>query len=132
MINTFPDLLTFSFFAPTIIRMAAGLVFLYVAFAQWKRVEEIAHMRFPLVGAGAWIGWISIFFHAGIGAMIVCGFYTQIAALVGIAGLIKSFFLLTWYPRLIPMNRISLLLLVAICLSLLFSGAGAFAYDLPL
>jgi uncharacterized membrane protein YphA (DoxX/SURF4 family) len=132
MINTFPDLLTFSFFAPSIIRIAAGLVFVYLAFAQWKRIEDIARMRFPIVGAGTWIGWVSVFFHAGIGAMLVCGFYTQIAALVGIVGLLKNFLLVTWYPHLMPTNRVGILLLIAICLSLLFSGAGAFAYDLPL
>ena len=130
MLNAFPDLLVFQTLAPTIIRVAVALAFLYVAYAQFGRRDEIAQMRFLVVGATSWAAWISIVFFVVVGAMLFFGYATQIAALLAILALIKCFILKKYYPRLIPLSRSSLLLLTAMCLSLLLSGAGALAQDL--
>ncbi len=132
MLNAFPDLLIFQTLAPTIIRVAVALTFFYVAYAQFGRREEIAQMRFPVVGAVSWAAWVSIIFFVVVGAMFLFGYATQIAAVITVAALIKCFILKKYYPRLIPLSRSSLLLLIAMCLSLLVSGAGALAQDLPL
>ena len=132
MLNTFPHLLVLGFYAPMIIRVAVALAFFYVAYAQFGRREEIEQMSFPVVGETSLASWVSIIFHIIVGAMLLFGYYTQIAAILSILALIKSFILKKYYPHLIPLSRSSLLLLIAMCLSLLLSGAGALAQDLPL
>jgi uncharacterized membrane protein YphA (DoxX/SURF4 family) len=132
MLNTFPHLLVYAFYAPTIIRVAVALAFFYVAYVQLGRRDEIAKMRFLVVGETAWAVWVSVAFFAIVGAMLLFGYYTQIAAILAVLALIKCFILKKWYPRLIPLSHITILLLAVMCLSLLISGAGALAQDLPL
>jgi uncharacterized membrane protein YphA (DoxX/SURF4 family) len=132
MLNTFPDLLNYSFFAPTLLRIMVALVFIAGAYAQYKRREELSKLHFPIVGSGRWIIWLSILAHAAIGFMLFFGYYTQIAALLGAAGGIKGIVYAKHYPRLFAFCRLEYAFIVVICLSLLFTGAGAFAADLPL
>lgn len=132
MLNTFPDLLAFGFFAPTLLRIAAALVFFYGAWAQYSRLAELSHVSLPVVGRSPTIIWLSIAVHAVIGAMLFFGYYTQIAALLAILGCIKGLVWAKKYPRLFPLCRVDYALVLVICLSLLLSGAGAFAQDLPL
>lgn len=132
MLMPFPELLTFQLVAPALLRFAAAGVFLYVAYMHWQNISAISRIHFPIVGSGRWIAVASIVFHAGVGAMLFFGYYTQIAALLGIAGSIKGLFLAPHYPQAIPLSRTSLFLLCAILFSLLLTGAGLFAFDLPL
>ncbi len=132
MLNPFPHLLVYAFYAPTIIRVAVALTFFFVAYVQFGRRDEISQMRFPFVGATSWAAWASIIFFVAVGAMLLFGYYTQIAAILSLLALIKCFILKNYYPRLVPLSRVSTLLLAAMCLSLLISGAGAMALDLPL
>ena len=92
MLNPFPELLVYGFFAPTLLRIAAGLVFLYIAYKHYTRREMFAEIDFPLVGRGVWIVWFAIFVEAAVGAMLVFGYYTQIAALLGAIAAAKYFF----------------------------------------
>lgn len=132
MLNTFPDLLSLGFFAPTILRITVALAFLFGAYLQHRRLEELSRIRFPIVGAGAWIIWLSIIAHTVIGLMLFFGYYTQIAAILGIVGSIKGIVYAKKYPRLFALCRADYVFILAICLSLLLSGAGAWARDLPL
>jgi len=132
MLNTFPDLLVLGFFAPTLLRVAVALVFLYGAWAQYSRLAELSHLSLPLVGRAPMAIWLSIAVHLAIGLMLFFGYYTQIAALLGILGSIKGMVWAKKYPRLFPLCRLEYAFVLVICLSLLISGAGAFAYDLPL
>ncbi len=132
MLNPFPDLLTYSFFAPTLLRVAVALALFFVAYVQFKRLHELSQIRFPVVGGGAWIIWLSIIAHTVIGLMLFFGAYTQIAAILGVLGGIKG---LVWgkrYPRVFVLCRVDYLFILVMCLSLLLSGAGALARDLPL
>ena len=130
MLNAFPDLLVFQTLAPTIIRVAVALAFLYVAYAQFGRRDEIAQLRFFIIGSGGWIAWAFIAFHTIVGAMLFFGYATQIAALLAAIGLIKGLWLNKHYPSIVILPRSTILLLIAMCLSLLLSGAGALAQDL--
>ncbi|MDZ4226458.1 MAG: DoxX family membrane protein [Patescibacteria group bacterium] len=132
MLNPFPDLLVLGFFAPTLIRVAAAALFLYAGYIHWQRREAIANVSFPIVGRGEWIAWLSIVFHLAVGAMLFFGYYTQIAALLGLVGSLKGVVLGKSYAQVFVYSRATYILLAAICASLLFSGAGAFAFDLPL
>lgn len=132
MLNPFPDLLIYSFFAPTLLRVLIGAVFLWSAYVQYQRRHELARVRFPVVGSGSWIISFSVLVHAAIGAGLILGYYTQIAALLGALGALKGLVWAKKYPRVFPLCRIDYFFILAVCLSLLISGAGAFAFDLPL
>lgn len=132
MLTPFPDLLVLGFFAPTLLRVAVALVFFYGAWAQYSRFAELSELPLPLVGRSSTLIWLSIAAHALIGLMLFTGYYTQIAALLGILGSIKGLVWAGRYPRLFPLCRVDYVFVLVICLSLMVSGAGALAYDLHL
>ncbi|HEY5383078.1 MAG TPA: hypothetical protein VIJ88_00800 [Candidatus Paceibacterota bacterium] len=133
MLNPLPQLLTFSFFAPTLLRITVACVFFYIAYIHTQRRKEIGATRFILVGAmGVWASWVLVVLEAGVALGLFLGYYTQIAALLGLLLCIKSFVWAKKYPRVFFLCRIEYILLFVICLSLLLTGAGAFAFDLPL
>jgi uncharacterized membrane protein YphA (DoxX/SURF4 family) len=132
MLNTFPDLLTFSFFAPTLLRLAAAVVIAGIAYLQWKHVASIERTNLPIVGKSTWWVWLSTVAHGAIAVLLLLGYYTQIAALLGLLSAIKHFTFQHRYPNVFPLSRSTYFLLSVILFSLLFTGAGALAIDLPL
>lgn len=132
MLNFFPQFLTYSFFAPTILRVAAAIVFAYVAYRHFKNKDAIAHVRFPVVGSGAWIPWVAVIVEGAMALALFFGYYTQIAAIAGAVLGLKYFVWRGKYPEYFVLSRSTCTLLIAICLSLLTTGAGALAFDLPL
>lgn len=134
MLNPFPDLLSYSFFAPLILRVVAGLIFLdlgYVLFKKekdsWIKLFQTLKIPFPK---------ISIKIFGGVeflgGLMLIAGFYTQIASLVLSIITFIECYLEYKEPVLVKRNLTFYIMLLTITLSLLISGAGAFAFDLPL
>lgn len=119
MLNPFPSLLIYSPLAPTILRLVLGLVFLDLGYFNLKM------RRAPLLSA---VGVLEV-----VGAiMLFLGFYTQIAAL-GFALLTGIELYIEWKnANILKGDLVFYLLLFAISLSLLLSGAGAYAKDLPL
>jgi len=132
MLNTFPELLTYGFFAPTILRLAVALAFFYSAYYVFVHRKDIARHSFPLVGQAGWLGGASAVLNAVVGGMLGVGYYTQIASLLGIAAAVKGFLFVRRYPDLLPFSRATYLLIIAILLSLLLSGAGLWAIDIRL
>lgn len=132
MLNPFPELLVYGFFAPTLLRIAAALVFVYVAWVQISRRDEIALIRYPLIGGGMWTVWLSVAWEGVVAGGLFLGYYTQIAAIIGLLAAAKYFIWKRRWPAPIPISRIASVLLFVILLSLLLSGAGALAFDLPL
>ncbi len=115
-LTTFPDLLTFGLFAPTLLRLSVAVVLILVARERMKK-------------SYAWLAVLS-----GISALfIILGLYTQIAAIIGIIALKLDFLMdgkrfgnTSW--EIISLYGLAILIL----LSLLFTGPGFFAFDLPL
>lgn len=132
MLNPFPHLLVLSFFAPTLLRLMVGLVFVGGALMLHNRRKELAAHALPIVGKAPGLIFFAIGAHAIIGGMLVIGYYTQIAALLGIVAGIKGTIWAKRYPRLFPFCRLEYGFIIVICLSLLITGAGALAVDLPL
>lgn len=132
MYNVFPDLLTYGFFSPTLLRIVAALTFTYLAYTHFKHKDAIAHMRLPILGGGAWLAWMAVIVEIAVALGLFLGYYTQIAALVGFLGALKHFVWRNAYPRFFILSRTTSVLLMAILLSLLVTGAGALAFDLPL
>ena len=66
-----------------------------------------------------------------MGILFILGFYTQIAALVSM--IMALLLLFTQNTRMVTGNNKPMYFLIfMVSLSLLISGAGAFAFDIPL
>lgn len=129
MLNPFPDLLALGFVAPTLLRLAVAVALFYLAYKQYARRQEIAALR-PSVGAS--LTWGAIVFNTLAGLMLVVGYYTQVAALLVVLGEAYGLWANKRYPSVVILPNSAVILLIVIALSLLLSGAGAFAQDLPL
>lgn len=126
MLNPFPQLLFLGFFAPTILRAAVAIVLFYLAYHQWKRraeISDVRHSAFPT---------ISIIFNVVVGAGLLLGYYTQLAALLAILGFIFGLWMNRRHPKIVILPDSTVVLLIAMCVSVLITGAGAYAMDLPL
>lgn len=134
MLNPFPELLIYSRLAPFILRLVLGLIFVDLGIAALKGekprwLNSFRALKIPNEELA-----VKIF--AGIelatGIMLLFGFYTQIAAIILVVITFAESYIEYKEPVLLKRNFVFYLLLLAISLSLLFSGAGAFAIDLPL
>jgi len=127
MLSIFPSLLTYGLLAPLILRVVLGLVFIHTGYHKLasKSVDGTNKPPRALVQSVALIQIIT-------GLALFVGLYTQIAALVVI--LLTIWFLIIKLqgknPSGYPVHII--LIILAIAFSLLFSGAGFLAFDLPL
>jgi uncharacterized membrane protein YphA (DoxX/SURF4 family) len=112
MESVFPGLFFLSYFAPVIVRVALGLVFLYEARELWKQNQK------PFAGAALILG-----------VLVGCGLFTQPAAIVG------GIYVVGAYMRMktssVFGNAVTAFLSMAILLLLLVSGPGGLAFDLP-
>ena len=133
MLSLFPQLLFLAPLGTTLVRIAAGICVLYIGYRVVTEKDLYAQEHFPIVGhPAAWMLWIAAVITLVTGALITIGLYTQGAAILGALIGIKIAIFNRRYAALMPISASAALLLTAICLSLLISGAGAFAFDLPL
>jgi len=114
MLSVFPGILFLAPFSYLLIRIALALVLLFAAGKHWPRPGNMFK--------GLTV--IEIITAISVGA----GARTQLGALVG------AFIVLLWLarPATRPVSFIATLLSLVLCLSLLITGAGPFAFDLPL
>lgn len=125
----FPSLLFLAPLGATILRVTAALAFAYIARVHIQRREEIAETHYVLLGKpDAWLISVVIILESLLALALFFGFYTQLAAIAGLVLCTKHFTYAKMYPRAIPLCRLDYVFLFAICLSLLFTGAGAFSF----
>lgn len=134
MLNTFPELLSYSPLAPFILRVILGLIFLDLGILKfrseknrWIASFEALHLS-PAAMLVSILGAIEIIG----GILLLVGLYTQIAALIFVVFTGTELFLEYKEATLLKRNIVFYVLLFAIALSLLLTGAGAFAFDIPL
>jgi len=134
MLNIFPDLLTYKMYAPFILRVVVGVIFLELGYlklgkekAAWKMFFETIHLK-PAHLFVSLFATIEIVF----GSFLIFGYFTQIAALVMAIVLFAEAYIEMRDGTLIKRDIIFYTLLLVICVSLLFSGAGKYAMDIPL
>jgi uncharacterized membrane protein YphA (DoxX/SURF4 family) len=137
MLNPFPDLLFLSLLAPFLIRITVGALFIWVGYSYLFREREAVAValerRWPR-RAMLFILFGGIF-DVIAGIFLVAGFLTQIAAIAGMLIAIDALFVKWLYKDLDGVAKYSrpfYILIFIVSLSLLLSGAGAFAVDLPL
>lgn len=133
MLNPFPSLLILGILAPFIIRVSLGATLLYIAVEHFRSKKDIAEALSPLMGRSSSFAWVLL---CGIeivtGMLLVVGAWTQIASLVVVLLVLKTFLIKASLRRLSPLSRSAYVLMLMMALSLLLSGAGGFAFDLPL
>ena len=134
MLNPFPELLTYILLSPFLLRVVLGFTFVNLGArklraekARWKMSFETLRIRPPLFWT-VLLGFIEIFG----GLMFVAGFFTQIAALVFSLISLLDLYIEYQAPPILKRSFTFYLFLFTISLSLIFSGAGLFAFDLPL
>lgn len=120
----FPELLFLGpYIAPIIVRLALGVAFIVIGMHIHKKVSlktKIAVTRKKIVYI------LSLL----IGVLFIIGLFTQGASIVG--ALLIGYIMVEYKetPRNILTSLMYSLMLV-MCLSLLLTGAGGFAFDLP-
>ncbi|MDO8514431.1 MAG: hypothetical protein Q7S50_02720 [bacterium] len=132
MLSLFPDILFLAPVSATILRIVAGVAFLSLAWIHWQKRDEMSQIDFIVVGRGMWIPIFASVFELIIGVGLIIGIYAQAMALLGALAALKSFIWKRRYSGLFPLSRTESVLLFVICISVVLTGAGAFAFDLPL
>lgn len=114
MLSVFPDILFLAPLSAFLIRAALAVVFAYAAWKHFSRAENPSRA----------LAAIEILSAISIGA----GAKMQIGALAG------AFIIIFWLMRASarPVARGTALLALVMCISLLVTGSGAIAFDLPL
>lgn len=133
MLSPFPDLIALSFLAPTMLRLALGV---WMILSGYRHLTHRAELRAVLTSRFGTLGnvalWPFTIMEFALGAMLVTGLYTQIAALLTGTYALKLLYFRRKTPGLARESSWFYILVLALSLSLLLTGAGAFAIDLPL
>lgn len=130
MLNLFP-IQFLAMLAYAVLRIFVGMTLIHLGLSHAKHRATLrdAFATLPLGGAGAVMLPIA---ETIIGLMFFFGFLTQLAALVGIALSLKFLILYRHLAHPLIPSRSFYFLLLGASLSLLVTGAGAFAIDLPI
>lgn len=114
MLSVFPEILFLSPLAPFLLRIALGILLGFAGFRHMRRLDIVSRILAAVEFAAA--------------AALVLGTWTQPAALT--ASIVAAIWLFQPSSRVHSLSTILLALVIA--LSLIVTGAGAFAFDLPL
>lgn len=132
MLNPFP-LQFLALLAYFILRIITGFVFLILGVKHWQvRNSLYPVLKLRIFPFGKILTIIFIFTELLVGTLFFLGLYTQIAALITIAMSIKMILLRKKLSHPSLPSRLMYLLLLGIGCSLFITGAGVFAFDLPI
>ena len=132
MLSVFP-LHFLALLAYLVLRVCAGLVLVYLGFTHWYYRHELkqtlTHSWWPFGGFS-----VSVLVLAELifGSMMIAGFYMQVATLLVALMSLKLFTFRGLIDHPSVPSRMFYFLLFGVCLCLTITGAGAFAFDLPL
>jgi len=134
MLNPFPEFLAFSFFAPLILRVVLGLIFLDLGVLKFRSEKERWLASFETLNlhpTGLLLSVYAVLQIAG-GFLLIFGLWTQVAALAFALFTGMELFVEWRAKEILKRDMIFYLLLFVISISLLLTGAGAYAIDIPL
>ena len=134
MPTIFPSFLTLSFFGPTLLRLALGVVFVDFGRHTLGKGRAQHGALFEALGLKQHRHYVTALGVIEIisGIMLIIGLYTQLAVLVTLVLSLLAYYLKGKHGQHIEQRRHLFFLTAIISLSLLISGAGALAFDLPL
>ncbi len=122
MLSLFPSLLTYERLGPFIIRGVLGITLAYFGYLKIMnrgRSSGSNSVRY---------GIVEVF----LSAFLIIGLYTQLTALINALILVSNIVFTPKQKALFSDGINYYVLLLVMAISLLFTGAGAFAFDLPL
>jgi len=134
MLNTFPTLLSFSFLAITLLRVTAGIIFVYFGLLKITKDKESKIKFFEIVHLKPAKYWLFFIAYTEIisGILITIGLLTQIASMIASIIMLITIFIKIKKPSALPNTTDFYILFFVVFFILIFTGAGAFAFDLPL
>ena len=134
ILNTFPELLTYSVLSPFILRVVIGFIIINLGLLKLNKEKKDWQELFEAINfhpAKYFVKLLSFVEIIG-GLMLIIGAYTQIVAMIFSIVFFCEAILEYRNDSLENRNLPFYILIFTISLSLVFSGAGAFAFDLPL
>lgn len=134
MLNPFPELLNYALLAPLLLRLVVGLIFVDLGFLKFKSEKQRWMSSFEALGLRPTDLFVPLYATLQVvgGVMLLVGLYTQVAALFFVLSTGTELYV-EWKAReVLKRDMVFYLLVFVISLSLLFTGAGAYAIDLPL
>ena len=134
MLNPFPELLMYSALAPLILRLVLGLLFIDLGILKLRGEKEGWLSSFDALGLRPTNFFVPLYAVLQIvgGFFLIIGLWTQVVALAFVIFSGLELYV-EWKAReVLKRDLVFYLLVFAISLSLLLTGAGAFARDIPL
>ena len=122
MLSLFPSLLTYQQFGPFIIRIILGITLAYFGYEKTRKKGGSSGSNSVLYG----------FVEMIIAIFLIIGLFTQLAALLNAIILVIKLCFKARDGKLLSDGINYYILLLVMAISLLFTGAGSFAFDLPL
>jgi hypothetical protein len=133
MLSLFPQILFLAPASPMLLRVAAAICFGYMAWYFWNEQNRLIVIDAPIVGhLRPWMVSVGEVVSGLVGVLLLVGMWTQGVAIVGAIIVLKQIVFFRRYQGVFPFSRSTYWLLLCICLMLAVTGAGAFAFDLPL
>ena len=132
--NLFPELFNLSILAPIILRLVLGFIFVNLGSLKLGKEKPGWINSLKILGlkpAGFFVGLLGIVEIIG-GLSLIAGAYTQLSALVLAIISLCELFIEYREESILKRDFVFYLLLSAVCLSLLLTGAGLFAIDIPI
>ena len=111
----FPRLLDYVLLAPLLLRVAVGVLRFFAGLVRYKKEYK----------------WLAILYIVS-SVLIIIGLYTQIASLAAILLILFDYYMEKKAGTLSREKNALTILMTVILVSLIFTGPGAFAFDLPL
>lgn len=116
-----------------LLRIALAVALVYMARELYRRRSEVLSNTLPIIGRPQlWMIFLSFIILSVIAAFLFIGAWTQVAAIIAAVVMLKHLVFFKHYSHLLPFQKSTYILLLCISLSLVVTGAGAFALDLPL
>jgi uncharacterized membrane protein YphA (DoxX/SURF4 family) len=114
ILSFFPSLLSYQLFAPFALRLVLGIILILWAYKKFGNQKVYAIVE------------------GTVGILLIIGLYTQLAVLIVSIGLITLIIKKIKVKAFLTDGVNYYLILLVIALSLLVTGPGRFAFDLPL
>ena len=127
ILNPLPELLSYAFLAPLLLRLVIGFYFL----EQFSNIVNTKYFNKAEINIGNTFKYLISLKTLAALALII-GFYTQIAVLVLIVLTIVDIYLEQKTSKIKKTKIQFYIFIIAILLTILTTGAGFFAIDMPL
>ena len=133
-LSTIPYLLNFRFFAPLLLRVVIGGLFVFYGYQKLTTKRTPKRLFFESVGfrQGLFLAIALGIIELVGGLLLVLGLLTQPTALILAVIMAVAFIVKFKHPTTLEHERALYFVLLIILISLTLSGPGYYAFDLPL